>query len=50
MLKYDNVVDRDAKTLADLGITSTPVEMVVPDYLARYRAKNQPETPETDPA
>lgn len=38
-LKYDNLVDRDAKTLADLGIPATPVEMVVPNYLARYRKR-----------
>jgi len=43
MLKYDNLVDRDAKTLADLGITPTPVEMVVPAYLARYRKRQHGE-------
>lgn len=37
LLKYDNVVDRDANTLADLGIAATPVEMIVPNYLSRYR-------------
>lgn len=50
LLKYDNVVDRDAKTLADLGISATPVEMVVPGYLARYRARKQQDTAETDAA
>lgn len=50
LLKYDNVVDREAKTLADLGINATPVEMIVPSYIARYRAKNQPQAPETDAA
>lgn len=39
MLQYDNVVDKEARTLAELGITATPVEMVVPEYLARYRDK-----------
>jgi uncharacterized protein YbjT (DUF2867 family) len=39
LLKVDNVVAPDARTLADLGITPTPIELVVPDYLARYRAR-----------
>lgn len=38
LLKVDNVVGPGARTLADLGITPTPIELVVPDYLARYRA------------
>jgi uncharacterized protein YbjT (DUF2867 family) len=38
LLKTDNVVGPDARTLADLGITPTPIELVVPEYLARYRA------------
>ena len=38
LLKTDNVVGADALTLADLGVTPTPIELVVPDYLARYRA------------
>lgn len=38
LLKSDNVVAADALTLADLGITPTPIELIVPDYLARYRA------------
>lgn len=50
LLKYDNVVDRDAKTLADLGVTATPVEMIVPQYIGRYRAKNQPDNHEADAA
>jgi NADH dehydrogenase len=39
LLKVDNVVAPDARTLVDLGITPTPIELVVPDYLARYRAR-----------
>jgi NADH dehydrogenase len=39
MLKYDNVVDSDSYTLADLGIAAMPVEMVVPNYLKRYRSR-----------
>lgn len=38
LLKIDNVVSEGALTLADLGITPTPIEVVVPTYLARYRA------------
>ena len=38
LLKHDNVVSADARTLADLGITPTPIELVVPEYLGRYRA------------
>jgi NADH dehydrogenase len=37
LLKTDNVIARDALTL-DLGITPTPIELVVPQYLALYRA------------
>jgi uncharacterized protein YbjT (DUF2867 family) len=38
LLKQDNVVSQGAKTLADLGVAPTPIELVVPDYLTRYRA------------
>jgi NADH dehydrogenase len=41
LLKHDNVVAPDAKTLADLGITPNSVEAEVPAYLWRYRAKGQ---------
>jgi NADH dehydrogenase len=37
LLHYDNVVTPGARTINDLGITPTAVEMVVPNYLARYR-------------
>lgn len=37
LLQYDNVVSPNAKTLADLGIAATPVELVVPHYLRAYR-------------
>jgi uncharacterized protein YbjT (DUF2867 family) len=39
LLKTDNVVAADAATLADLGIAPTPIELVVPEYLARYRPR-----------
>jgi uncharacterized protein YbjT (DUF2867 family) len=37
MLSRDNVVAPGAADLATLGIVPTPVELVVPAYLARYR-------------
>jgi NADH dehydrogenase len=40
LLKSDNVVGEDVLTLADLGLTPTPIELIVPGYLARHR--NQP--------
>jgi len=38
LLKTDNVVADGAKGLADLGLAPTPIELIVPEYLARYRA------------
>ena len=37
MLAHDNVVGSNALGLADLGISATAVEQIVPSYLARYR-------------
>ncbi len=37
LLQHDNVVAAGAHGLAELGITPTPVELIVPDYLDRYR-------------
>ena len=37
LLAHDNVVSPDAAGLRDLGITPTPVDLVVPHYLARFR-------------
>ncbi len=37
LLAQDNVVSDGAKGFADLGITPTPVEAVVPRYLGRFR-------------
>jgi NADH dehydrogenase len=41
LLKKDNVVSTTAAGLADLGITPTSVEAVIPSYLWRYRAKGE---------
>jgi NADH dehydrogenase len=37
MLARDNVADPALPGLAELGILPTPIELVVPSYLARYR-------------
>jgi NADH dehydrogenase len=41
LLKKDNVVAPTAAGLADLGITPTSAEAVIPSYLWRYRAKGE---------
>jgi NADH dehydrogenase len=38
LLKADNVVAPGMPDLQALGITPTPIELIVPQYLARYRA------------
>ena len=40
-LRRDNVVSADAKGFADLGITPTAMEAVLPEYLWRYRPSGQ---------
>jgi NADH dehydrogenase len=37
MLHAPNVVTAGAKTLADLGIRPTPMDAILPSYLARFR-------------
>jgi NADH dehydrogenase len=37
LLGRDNVVGQGVLSLAELGIRPTPVDMVVPQYLARFR-------------
>jgi len=39
LLKTDNLVTGETPTLSDLGVTPTPIELVVPEYLARYRSR-----------
>ena len=41
LLHADNVVTAGALTLADLGVTPTPLEPVIPTYLYRYRKGGQ---------
>lgn len=41
LLKHDNVVAEGALTLADLGITATPMSAVLPSYLYRFRKAGQ---------
>lgn len=47
MLALDNVVAPGALGLPDLGITPTPVELIVPGYLSRYQpgGGRRPTTP-----
>lgn len=40
-LAHDNVVGADARGFADLGITATPMDTVLPEYLWRYRPSGQ---------
>jgi NADH dehydrogenase len=37
MLARDNVASPDMPGLSELGVVPTPIELVVPGYLARYR-------------
>lgn len=37
LLQVDNVVAEGAAGLADLGVTPTPIELIMPQYLARHR-------------
>ncbi len=37
LLERDNVVTHGALTLADLGVTATALELILPTYLARFR-------------
>jgi len=41
LLKRDNVVSADAKTIGDLGISPKTVEAIVPAYLVRFRKYGQ---------
>jgi uncharacterized protein YbjT (DUF2867 family) len=38
MLEHDNVVSPGAHGLADLGVTASGLDLILPTYLARYRA------------
>lgn len=41
LLRKDNVVSADAKTLEDLGISATPASAILEDYLWRFRPSGQ---------
>jgi NADH dehydrogenase len=41
LLQRDNVADPAKPGLAELGIVPTPIELIVPGYLARYRKGGQ---------
>jgi uncharacterized protein YbjT (DUF2867 family) len=38
LLRQDNVANTTMPGLAALGVTPTPIRLIVPDYLSRYRA------------
>jgi hypothetical protein len=40
-LRIDNVVSPGAKGFAELGLTSTAMDAVLPEYLWRYRPSGQ---------
>jgi NADH dehydrogenase len=46
LLAHDNVVGPHAMGLAELGVSPTAVEQIVPEYLARYRPGGQKRLPE----
>lgn len=50
MLKVDNVVGAGVPGLADLGVTPTPLESVIPTYLWKYRKGGQFAPTVMDPA
>ena len=41
LLENDTIVGEGARGLADLGITPTPAEIILPTYLARFRPLGQ---------
>lgn len=41
LLKRDNIVSKDAATLADLGVSPETIEAIVPGYLYRFRKYGQ---------
>ncbi len=43
LMAHDNIVAKDVPGLADLGISATPAEAILPTYLARYRPVAAPE-------
>ena len=37
LLKSDNIVGEGAQDLSELDVKPTPIETILPDYLARFR-------------
>jgi NADH dehydrogenase len=50
LLQRDNVVSAGAAGLAELGVRPTPLELVVPRYLARFRAPTYMPDDSAEPA
>ena len=40
LLRNDNVVGENVKTLSDLGVEATPPAVILPTYLGRFRKDN----------
>jgi len=50
LLRQDNVVSPNARTLEDLDIEPDAVEAIIPNYLWRFRREGQFESPPPEPA
>jgi uncharacterized protein YbjT (DUF2867 family) len=50
LLRQDNVVSPNARTLKELGIEPGAVEAIIPKYLWRFRREGQFESPPPEPA
>ncbi len=48
MLRRDNVVGEGAAGFEKLGLTPSPIQVVLPTYLARYRAKGRAPQPHSE--
>ena len=47
LLETDNVVSEGAKTMADLGVSATPAEAILPAYLSRFKKVGHETAPST---
>ena len=45
LLRIDNVASADAPGLADLGVTATAAELILPTYLRDHRRGSSESTP-----
>jgi uncharacterized protein YbjT (DUF2867 family) len=47
LLETDNVVSEGAKSMADLGVSATPAEAILPSYLSRFKKVGHETAPST---